>query len=116
MALTSNASGTIVIANATTVDTRKLAVTSTVTYTAATQAHFKTGSHTNINLPAVTTLELFEQGVVSYMDTRVYTTLKNFYVTGGQGNAPFSTTVTSVVIIGGPALTTAEVKGVISIP
>ena len=109
--LTGNVSGTIVIPNALTVDTQKLVVTSNVTYTAATTAHFKTGSHTNINLPAVTTLELFKQGVVSYMDTRGYTTLKNFYVTGAQGKAPFSTTVTSVVIIGGPALTTAEVKG-----
>ena len=110
-ALASNASGTIVIANALTVDTQKLAVTSNVTYTAATTAHFKTGSQANIGLPAVTTLELFEQGVTANFDTSGYATLKVFKITGGQGTAPFITTVTNIVTITGAALTTAEVKG-----
>ncbi len=39
-ALTSNASGTLVFSRALTVDTQKLVVSSNVTYTAATTAHF----------------------------------------------------------------------------
>jgi hypothetical protein len=110
-ALSKNASGTLTFTRATVVDTQALAVTSNVTYTIATQAHFLTGSNANINLPLVETLELFEQGVTTNFDTSGYATLKNFYITGAQGKAPFITTTTNVVTATGAALVSVQIKG-----
>ncbi len=53
-ALTSNVSGTIIVSNALTVDTRLLAVTNPVTYTLATTAHFKTATGQLLKLKVVT--------------------------------------------------------------
>ena len=111
--LTGNASGTIEIANALTVDTQKLAVTSAVTYTAATTAHFKTATDTLLDLPAVTTLEIFEQSSTQDFASAAFTTLTTFKLTGeDQGDDASITTVANTVSIKNAAtLATVEING-----
>ena len=111
--LTGNASGTIVIANALTVDTQKLAVTSAVTYTAATTAHFKTATDTLLNLPAVTTLEIFEQSSTQDFASAAFTTLTTFKISGeDQGDDASITTVANTISIENAAtLATVEING-----
>ena len=111
--LTGNVSGTIVIANALTVDTQKLVVTSNVTYTAATTAHFKTATHTLLDLPAVTTLEIFEQGATTDFATAGFTTLTTFKITGADlgDDASISTVNNTIDITNAATLATVEIKG-----
>ena len=108
-ALTSNASGTLVFSRATTVDTQKLVVSSNVTYTAATTAHFGSTNQASMTLPAVTTLKVFKQGVKTDLDVSGYTTMTDFTIGGAQGSAPFITKVTNTVAIGGAALVNATI-------
>ena len=108
-ALTSNASGTLVFSRATTVDTQKLVVSSNVTYTAATTAHFASTNQASMTLPAVTTLKVFKQGVKTDLDVSGYTTMTDFTIGGAQGSAPFITKVTNTVAIGGAALVNATI-------
>ena len=108
-ALTSNASGTLVFSRATTVDTQKLVVSSNVTYTAATTAHFESTNQASMTLPAVTTLKVFKQGVKTDLDVSGYTTMTDFTIGGAQGSAPFITEVTNTVAIGGAALVNATI-------
>ena len=108
-ALTSNASGTLVFSRATTVDTQKLVVSSNVTYTAATTAHFESTNQASMTLPAVTTLKVFKQGVKTDLDVSGYTTMTDFTIGGAQGSAPFITKVTNTVAIGGAALVNATI-------
>ena len=108
-ALTSNASGTLVFSRATTVDTQKLVVSSNVTYTAATTAHFASTNQASMTLPAVTTLKVFKQGVKTDLDVSGYTTMTDFTIGGAQGSAPFITGVTNTVAIGGAALVNATI-------
>ena len=108
-ALTSNASGTLVFSRATTVDTQKLVVSSNVTYTAATTAHFASTNQASMTLPAVTTLKVFKQGVKTDLDVSGYTTMTDFTIGGAQGSAPFITEVTNTVAIGGAALVNATI-------
>ena len=108
-ALTSNASGTLVFSRATTVDTQKLVVSSNVTYTAATTAHFASTNQASMTLPVVTTLKVFKQGVKTDLDVSGYTTMTDFTIGGAQGSAPFITEVTNTVAIGGAALVNATI-------
>ena len=108
-ALTSNASGTLVFSRATTVDTQKLVVSSNVTYTAATTAHFASTNQASMTLPVVTTLKVFKQGVKTGLDVSGYTTMTDFTIGGAQGSAPFITEVTNTVAIGGAALVNATI-------
>ena len=108
-ALTSNASGTLVFSRATTVDTQKLVVSSNVTYTAATTAHFESTNQASMTLPAVTTLKVFKQGVKTDLDVSGYTTMTDFTIGGAQGSAPFITGVTNTIAIGGAALVNATI-------
>ena len=82
---------------ATTVDTQKLVVSSNVTYTAATTAHFESTNQASMTLPAVTTLKVFKQGVKTDLDVSGYTTMTDFTIGGAQGSAPFITKVTNTV-------------------
>ena len=111
--LTGNASGTIVIANALTVDTQKLAVTNNVTYTAATTAHFKTATDTLLDLPAVTTLEIFEQSAVQDFATGAFGTLVNFKITGEDlgEDASITTVANTINVTNTAVLKTVEIKG-----
>ena len=112
-ALAGNASGTIVIANALTVDTQKLAVTNNVTYTAATTAHFKTATDTLLNLPAATTLEIFEQSSTQDFASAAFATLTTFKISGeDQGDDASITTVANTIDIKNAAtLATVEING-----
>ena len=94
---------------ATTVDTQKLVVSSNVTYTAATTAHFESTNQASMTLPAVTTLKVFKQGVKTDLDVSGYTTMTDFTIGGAQGSAPFITKVTNTVAISGAALVNATI-------
>ena len=111
--LTGNASGTIVIANALTVDTQKLAVTNNVSYTAATTAHFKTATDTLLSIPAATTLEIFEQSSIQDFSSAAFTTLTTFKISGeDQGDDASITTVANTIDIKNAAtLATVEING-----
>lgn len=108
-ALSSNVSGTLVFARAVTVDTQKLVVSSNVTYTSATTAHFASTEQASMTLPAVLTLKVFKQNTKTDLDVSGYTTMTNFTIGGAQGAAPFISTVTNTIVIGGAALTTVNI-------
>jgi len=112
-ALASNVSGTIVIPNALTVDTQKFAPSNNVSYTAATTAHFKTATHTLLSLPAVTTLEIFEQGATTDFATAGFTTLTTFKITGEDlgDDASITTVANTIDIENAATLATVEIKG-----
>lgn len=92
-----------------TVDTQKLVVSSNVTYTAATTAHFESTNQASMTLDAVTTLKVFKQGVKTDLDVSGYTTMTDFTIGGAQGSAPFITGVTNTIAIGGAALVNATI-------
>ena len=108
-ALSANASGTLEFSRALTVDTQKLVVSSNVTYTAATTAHFASTNQASMTLPAVTTLKVFKQGVKTDLDVSGYATMTDFTIGGAQGKAPFITEVTNTVTISGDALVNATI-------
>ena len=108
-ALSANASGTLEFSRALTVDTQKLVVSSNVTYTAATTAHFASTNQASMTLPVVTTLKVFKQGVKTDLDVSGYTTMTDFTIGGAQGKAPFITEVTNTVTISGDALVNATI-------
>lgn len=108
-ALTSNVSGTLVFSRALTVDTQKLVVSSNVTYTAATTAHFASTNQASMTLPAVTTLKVFKQGVKTDLDVSGYATMTSFTIGGAQGAAPFISSVINTIDIGGAALATVNI-------
>jgi len=112
-ALASNVSGTLVVSKALSVDTRVFAPTNIVTYTAATTAHFKTATDTLLKLPAVTTLEMFEQDATVDFATAGFTTLTTFKITGENlGEDASITTVRNTIDIGNATtLATVEIKG-----
>ncbi len=89
-------------------------MTNPVTYTAATTAHFKTATgHTLLDLPAVTTLEIFEQGATTDFATAGFTTLTTFKITGADlgDDASISTVNNTIDITNAATLATVEIKG-----
>ena len=82
-----------------TVDTQKLVVSSNVTYTAATTAHFASTNQASMTLPVVTTLKVFKQGVKTGLDVSGYTTMTDFTIGGAQGSAPFITELLTQLLL-----------------
>jgi hypothetical protein len=109
--LTQTATGTLVLTNATAFSAPKLTVTGNVTATAAKTVEVKSSSNANLILPAVTTLTINTLGVKTDFASAGYTTLTTLNVGGGEGKAPFISTVTNTLDIQNTALKTLNITG-----